>query len=59
MKDMNKTNAAELARNFRQRLRSIISADYEAFKTIVNAWSNEPEKNFLPRLTLVIQEIFP
>ncbi|CAF0806671.1 unnamed protein product [Adineta ricciae] len=60
MKDMDKTNAAELARNFRQRLRSIINADYEAFKTIVNAWSNEPEKNFLPRLTarLGLREFF-
>ncbi|UJR15532.1 hypothetical protein I4U23_002471 [Adineta vaga] len=60
MKDLNRTNLAGLINDFRQRLRSVLNVDYEAFKTIVNAWSNEPEKSFLRQFTarLGLREFF-
>lgn len=50
MKDFSKTSAAELAKSFRGRLRSILEKDYAAVKDIVTAWSKEPETSFLRRV---------
>ena len=50
MKNLNRTNMAELAANFRKRVRSIVEVDYAALKAIVAAWSKEPEKSFLRQL---------
>jgi hypothetical protein len=50
---MNKTNIADLTKDFRQRLRSILDVDYDAVKAIVAAWSKEPEKSFLRQWSYV------
>jgi len=47
LKDLNKTNIADLIKDFRKRLRSILDVDYDAVKTIVATWNKEPEKSFL------------
>ena len=47
MKDLNKTNIAELTKDLRKRLRSVLEVDYSAAKDIVAAWNKEPEKSFL------------
>ena len=47
MKDLNKTNIAELTKDLQERLRSVLEVDYSAAKGIVAAWNKEPEKSFL------------
>lgn len=41
--------ATELAKNLRERIRSIVEVDYAAAKEVVQAWSKEPENSFLRR----------
>ncbi|CAF4370655.1 unnamed protein product, partial [Rotaria magnacalcarata] len=41
------TNAVELIKLFRGRVRSILDVDYNAFKAIVATWNQESEKSFL------------
>ncbi|CAF0940658.1 unnamed protein product [Rotaria sordida] len=50
-KDLQKTNMAELVKNFRTRVRSILEKDYAAVKEIVTTWGSEPENSFLRRLS--------
>ncbi len=53
MKDLSKTNIAELHQNLRKRLRTILDVDYKAVQAIVEAWNKEPEKSVLRRLSYV------
>jgi len=49
--DLDKTDLAQLIKQLRQRLQSIIEKDYAAVKTIATAWSQEPETSFLRRFS--------
>jgi hypothetical protein len=51
MKDLNKTNIADLQKATRKRLRSILEKDYAAFQEIVTTWNKEPETSFLRRIS--------
>lgn len=50
MKALAKNNMLELAGELRQRLRTILEADYGALKNIVAAWGREPEKSIYRQL---------
>jgi hypothetical protein len=50
---LNKTNIAELVKDFRKRLRSILDVDYKAVQAIVDAWNKEPEKSILRQWSYV------
>ncbi|CAF1034217.1 unnamed protein product [Rotaria magnacalcarata] len=47
LKVLPSTNAVELIKLFRGRVRSILDVDYNAFKAIVATWNQESEKSFL------------
>jgi hypothetical protein len=50
---LNKRNIAELVKDFRKRLRSILDVDYKAVQAIVDAWNKEPEKSVLRQWSYV------